>query len=326
MKAVVTCAVVASVIALTPADAMAQARGCERAPGLTSCLPADNLWANAHGPFTWLAPATPAPARELSVGFVTSWIYRPLGLTTSSADPTGTTTYVVDHAVTATLVANLGLTSRLSFDLAAPFTLYQSGAGLGFVTGEADELPRSAVGELRLGPSVALLRRPSLDVSARAQVLAPMGNPRGFSRSPSVTFATGVSGFYRVGAWGLGVDLGGRFREAVTFGDAVIGHQISIGLGATYDLLPHRWLTVGAEAFSLFALDSQRSLGADANEPDASSSLLMPTEWLVTFTTGRLLDGKLKARVGMGGAIPTGATSDVTAPALRTVAMLALTP
>jgi hypothetical protein len=309
-----------------PTDALAQAGSCSPVSGVTSCLPADNLWAHAHGPFTWIAPAAPPGDQDLAVGLTTSWVHKPIGITGSAVEPSGTTTYLVENAVTATLAASLGLTSRLAFDVAAPFTLYQSGAGLGLVTGTTEEFPRSAVGELRLGPSVTLLRRKNFALASRLHVLAPTGSPRGFSRFASVTFAPGLSTTYRVGRFGLGADLGARLREAVTLGDAVIGHQVSLGLGATYDIIGERWLTVGAEAFALFGLDSRLTVGSAQGGADAGGEPLIPAEWLVSFATGRLLDGKLRARVGMGGAIPTGGASDVTAPLLRTVASLSFTP
>jgi len=326
MKALGSCAVALGLLLVGPTDALAQAGTCSPASGLTSCLPADNLWAHAHGAFAWVAPASPPAERELAVGVTTSWVHKPIGLTGSSAAPSGSTTYLVENAVTATLAASFGLTSRLAFDVAAPFTLYQSGAGLGVLTGSSEELPRSAVGEVRLGPSVTLLHRRELDLAARLQVVAPTGSPRGFSRFASITFAPGLSTTYRMGRVGLGADLGARLREAVTLGDAVIGHQVSLGLGATYDILGERWLTVGAEAVALFGLDARRSVGPDSTGADPGGEPLIPAEWLVSFATGRLLDGKLRARVGMGGALPTGGASDVTAPLLRTVALLSFTP
>jgi hypothetical protein len=325
MKGLRVSAIVACLAALTPSEAMAQA-SCTPAPGLTTCLPSDNLWPSARGPFTWLAPAEGPTPGTFTFGVTTSWIHRPIGLVTSSADPAGKTTYVVENAVSAHLLASLGLTRRLAFDVATPFTLYQSGAGVGFATGSNEALPRSAVGELRFGPSVTLYHGASIDVAARVQILAPTGSPKGFSRFNSITFAPAVSASYRRGALGLAADVGARLRQPVEFGDAVVGKQVHVGIGATYALLRNDLLSVGAEAFALIGLEPQYGLGPDASGRDTSGSPLIPAEWLVSFTTGQLLEGKLKARVGMGGAIPTGSASDVTAPALRTVASLSFVP
>ncbi|MBM4357582.1 MAG: hypothetical protein FJ096_05665 [Deltaproteobacteria bacterium] len=325
MNALRVSTIVACLAVLAPSEAFAQA-SCTPAPGLTRCLPSDNLWPSARGSFAWLAPAEAAAPGTLTLGLTTSWIHRPIGLVSSAPDPAGKTTYVVENAISAHIAASVGLTRRLSFDVATPFTLYQTGAGVGFATGSEDALPRSAVGELRFGPSVTVYHRDAIDIAARFQVLAPTGSPKGFTRFNSVTFAPAMSASYRRGRLGLGADLGARIRDAVEFGDAVIGRQLSVGLGVNYDILCRDLLTVGGEVFALVSLDSQYGLGPNAAGLDTSGGALIPAEWLVSFTTGRLLDGKLKARVGVGGAIPTGSTSDVTAPALRTVGTLTFAP
>ncbi len=325
MKALHGILVAASIALMAPAQAYGQL-SCSPAIGLTTCLPADNLWPSARGPFTWLAPADTTLPGTVTFGATTSWVYRPIGLTVSSAAPGGTTTYPVEHAVSAHLLATLGLSSKLSFDVAAPMTLYQSGAGLGFLTGSPAVLPRSASGDLRFGPTLALVHYRGLDVAGRFAVVAPTGSSDSFATFGSVTFAPGVSAAYRRARLRLGTDIGARLRKPVQLGDAVIGQQLSLGLGASYELIPEAFLTLSVEAFGLIGLDGQYAVGATSPSKGISQGALVPAEWLVSFATAHALDGKLGVRVGMGGAIPTGNASPVTEPALRSVAAITFTP
>ena len=325
MKAWRITLIVSLAAALTPGAAYAQ-RACGSGIAPTTCLPADNLWPSAGGEFTWLAPATTTAARNVIFGVTTSWVYRPIALTVGSTAPEGATVYPVEHAIGAHLLATIGLSSRLNFDVAAPMTLYQSGAGVGFLTGSDAVLPRSASGDLRFGPSVSLIRGRAFNLAARVQVVAPTGSTDAFATFGSVTVAPGISAAYRYRAVQLGADIGARLRKSVEFADAVIGHQMTLGVGATIDLVPNALLTMGLEVFGLFGLEQQYTLGADATGRDDTGGPLIPAEWLATFSTARALEGKLRMRVGMGGALPTGTGSDVTAPALRTVASVSFTP
>lgn len=325
MKRLGAPAFVACLVLMAPTDAAAQA-SCNPVPGLTTCLPSDNLWPHARGPFSWVAPASAAESGTLSLGAVTSWIHRPIGLVRSSVDSSGATNFVVEDAVTIHLLASIGLNDRLSFDVATPFTAYQTGAGVGFVTGSTEALPRSAVGELRFGPSVTVLRQGAMDVAARLQLAAPTGSPKGFSRFPGITFAPGVSASYRFDRWVVGADLEARLRESVELGDAVVGSQIKSAVGATYELLDEKRLSVSAELYALLGLAAQYSLGPNATGEDDTGGPHIPAEWLVSFSSGQLLGGKLFARLGVGSALPTSATSDVTAPALRAVGTLSFVP
>ena len=325
MRALGITALVASAAIFVASEAQAQL-SCSPRPGLTTCLPADNLWPSARGPFTWLASANAPNPKSVSFNMTTSWVYRPIGMTVSSAAPEGTTHYPVEHAVSVHLLASLGVTSRLSFDVAAPMTVHQSGAGLGFLTGSDAPLPRSASGELRFGPSYALMHRDRVDLAARFQIVAPTGTHDAFATFGSATFAPGLSAAYRFCRFRFGADVGARIRKAVELADALVGTQVTVGAGAAYDILPNGGLTLGAEAFGLIGVDSQPPIGGNAGDEDSATRTLIPAEWHVSFATGRAMDGKLRLRVGMGGAIPTGATSDVTAPALRTVGSISFTP
>lgn len=323
---VVHAAVLGALATLTAVEDAAAQSPCNTVAGVSSCVASDNLWPSANGDFTWVAPATSTPADSVALGATTTWIHRPIGLNVPSAAPNGTNVYVVEDAVQVHLVTSIGLHRRVSFDVAAPFIVHQTGAGTGFLTGAANELPRSAVGELRLGPTVALYHRRSFDLAGRLQVLAPTGSPYGFSRFDSVTLAPGLSAAFHRNRLRLGADVGARLRKAVELGNAIIGHQLSFGVAGSYDLLPRSWLSVGAEAFALVGLERQYVLGPNAAGEDTTGRPIVPAEWLLSFSSGRMLGGKVRARVGVGGGIPIPGTSDVTAPSLRTVASLSFTP
>jgi hypothetical protein len=267
---------------------------------------------------------------NVAFGFVASWIYRPIGLNITSPDPEGANIYAVEHAVSAHLLATIGVTSRLAFDIDAPFTMFQSGASTSVVTGSDEELPRSAVGDLRFGPTIALFHRGGVDVAARLHVTAPTGNPRGFASSASATFGPGVSFAYSKSRFRFAADAGARIRKFAELGGAIVGNQVSTGIGASYDVLPASWLTIGAELFALFTLEQQVTQIADAASGTAreepSGDPLIPAEWLLTFRTGHFAERRLRLTMGIGGLVPTGPTSDMTAPSLRAIASIAFVP
>src|SRR5205823_2649621 len=113
-------------------------------------------------------------------------------------------------------------------------------------------------------------------------------------------------------------------------GGAVIGSQVSLGLGASWDALPLSWLTVGAELHALFDVDVQTRQAANpaASIPttEASGRPLIPAEWLVSLRNAYLYSGKLAFTAAAGGLVPTGPTTSVTAPLVRAIASIAFIP
>ena len=119
------------------------------------------------------------------------------------------------------------------------------------------------------------------------------------------------------------VAAGGLYGTGAVHNRGRAVHQCRERVGLT-ERTPHPGHRL--EVFGLFGLEQQYTLGADATGRDDTGGPLIPAEWLATFSTARALEGKLRMRVGMGGALPTGTGSDVTAPALRTVASVSFTP
>ncbi len=328
-------AIATLVLVLTPpSEALAAGDPCQPGDGLSPCFATDNLWPHA-GAGRWLgqAPTTTTTADAVAFGFVSTYLHQPVGLRVPSPDPDGTTIYAVEHVLGATLLVALGVTERLQVSLSTPFALYQDGAGKADVVGSDDPLPHSAVGDLRFGAAVSLLQRdPQHDgpaLAARFEMTVPSGQDNAFVSSPSAVYAPGASVDYRLGDFAFGLDVGARFRRSVDFANIRIGHQISAGLGAGYDVLDDRWLSVNLEALALFTLANQVELvpdpqGLTTHEEPGDPHI--PAEWLLSVRTAGLLDGRLQASLGGGSFIPTGSDVAVTTPAFRVVAALHFVP
>jgi hypothetical protein len=304
----------------------ASGEACQPRDELSSCIGSDNLWPHAGGG-RWLgiAPTETTPAGSASFALVTSYLHRPIGVRVASADPSGTVIYLVENALSATFLTSVGIAPRLHVSLAVPAVLYQRGAGKGELTGADDALARSAVGDLRFGAAVRLLARNEAadgpGLAARFELAAPTGQADAFVGAPSATFAPGVAFDWRLGRWAFGADVGGRIRDEARLAGAVLGPQLSFGLGASFDVLDDRWLSVGLETFWLATLMEQGRLVPDATtrepEIEPTDRRHVPAEWLLSVRTAGLLGGRLRAALAGGTLLPTSDTLPVTAPLFR---------
>src|SRR5262245_17787304 len=76
----------AALTSLSSTPALA-AGACSAPDGLSTCVDADNLWAEpGRGPFFALGPAETTPEGRVSFGLVVSYLSRPIGYRTSSPD------------------------------------------------------------------------------------------------------------------------------------------------------------------------------------------------------------------------------------------------
>lgn len=306
-----------------PAAAQDSGAPCFPRDELSTCIAADNLWPHAGGG-RWFSHAPTQTTHEgaVSFGFVPSFIYQPIGLIVSSPDPEGTTIYAVEAALGATFVAGLGVTDRLEVGFAAPVVLYQEGASKADIVGSDQRLPRSAIGDVRFGASFGFLERAhdveGLGLSARFEIAAPSAQADAFSGHASATYAPGVAFDQRIGDFSYGVDLGGRFRRPVLLATNVIGSQVTLSLGAGYDILDDGWLSANLEAFAIFNLSSQYDLEQGSFESDiVDAGPLVPAEWLLSARTAGLLDGRFRISLGGGTFIPTSEDFAVTSPTFR---------
>ena len=316
------------------ASAQAAEDACQPRDGLSTCFVADNLWPHA-GTSRWAsqAPTETTAAESLAVSFFNAYLHQPVGLRVPSPDPEGTTVYAVEHLLSSSLAMALGVTEDLQVSLVLPFALFQQGAGKADVLGSEDRLPRSALGDLRFGATLAWLERdegaPGPGLSTRFGMTLPTGQDEGFLSSPSAVYAPGASFDYRLGDLTLGADLGLRLRRPVDFANIQIGSQLTASLGASYDLLSDGWLSVNLEAFSLVTLASQLAVvratdGSTTTEE--SGPIHAPAEWLLTAQTAGLLDGRFRASLGGGSFIPTSDSFAVTTPAFRVMTALHFVP
>jgi outer membrane protein OmpA-like peptidoglycan-associated protein len=118
----------------------------------------------------------------------------------------------------------------------------------------------------------------------------------------------------RIGRLDLSAELGARIRGKQYLGNTVIGSQLAAGLGASFDVLQGRLLTIGAEAFGLYTLAAQAT---DEKGSGSSPPPHVPVEWIASATTAPLLGGDVSVSLGGGGSIPVSSNSAVTAPRFR---------
>ena len=288
--------------------AEARADQCDPKGGVSTCVDADNLWPHAGGGrFYALGTTLTTPRGQLAFGLVGSFLKQPVGLRVASADPKGSTVYAVDDRFDASLLFALGVSDRLELTLAAPVTLYQSGAGLAGIVNGGEALPRSAVRDFRFGLSLALLSRPRVGeekgpaLTARMEFGAPLGTRTAFTGGLGATAVPSLVFDWRLGRVLLAAEAVARVRPEVPVAGATIGTQIGGSLGASVDVIRDRWLTVAAEAFALPTISAQR---VDPRDPDAAARPLAPAEWIASVSTARLLGGDLVISVGGGGPIP----------------------
>ena len=288
--------------------AEARADQCDPKGGVSTCVDADNLWPHAGGGrFYALGTTLTTPRGQLAFGLVGSFLKQPVGLRVASADPKGSTVYAVDDRFDASLLFALGVSDRLELTLAAPVTLYQSGAGLAGIVNGGEALPRSAVRDFRFGLSLALLSRPRVGeekgpaLTARMEFGAPLGTRTAFTGGLGATAVPSLVFDWRLGRVLVAAEAVARVRPEVPVAGATIGTQIGGSLGASVDVIRDRWLTVAAEAFALPTISAQR---VDPRDPDAAARPLVPAEWIASVSTARLLGGDLVISVGGGGPIP----------------------
>lgn len=304
----------------------ARASECKPVNGMSPCIDADNLWPHAGGgPFFAIGSTTTTPRGQIAFGLVGSFLTQPVGLGVASADPRGSTVFVVDKVLDATLLFAGGVADRLELTLAVPVALYQDGVGLPGATGSGPAPSRSALRDVRAGFALALLARPRAGfragpaLTARFEVGIPVGTRSAFAGSPTAVAAPSLVFDYRVGRFDLAAEALARVRGEAALADAVVGTQIGGAVGVTFEALPDRWLTVGAEAFALPTIAAQ--LRDPHAAPDPRSPMagppLVPAEWIASVSTARLRGGDVVLSLGGGGSIPTGARAALTSPRYR---------
>jgi hypothetical protein len=310
---------VAVLVALASTGAApARAANCGPPSGPSSCIDADNLWPHAGGgPYFALGSASTTRAGGVAVGLVASFLAQPIGVRIASADPAGSTVFLVDKVFDVTMLLAFGITDRLELTLAAPGTLYQTGAGVAAIDGAAPAQPRSPARDLRFGFAVALLEReddangPAL--AGRLEFAAPTASSYAFAGGRTAVLAPSVTFSYRIGRVDLSVEANARLRGEATLATAVVGSQVGGALGASVDIVKERWLALGAEAFALATTSRQPPLGTTPT----SQPPLVPAEWIAHASSAHFARGDLTLGLGGGGTIPFSSHGALTSPKYR---------
>lgn len=285
------------------------------------CVDADNLWPHAGGgPYFVIGSTATTPRGSLAFGLVGSFLSEPLGLDVASPDPAGSTVFSIDKAFDATVLLALGMTDRLELTLAAPATLYQSGAGLQTVSATNPALLRSAPRDMRFGFSLAMLTRPPAAergpaLTGRLEFSTPTGSAAALSRGRTAVVAPSLAFSYRIGRVDVAAEALARLRGEVTFADTVVGPQVGGAVGASVDILKDRWLGAGAELFALYTTSKQ--LPGPATAGGATPPPLVPGEWIAHVSTAHFLAGDLTLSLGGGSSVPFASRGAPTAPQYR---------
>jgi len=329
MKATVV-ALAACVSSLFAPEAWAQATDdpCDPRDRFSTCVGSDNLWPQPGGaPLFTVAPTQLPKALGVAAALVPTFYHRPIGYRVASADPDGTTIYAVERALAAHALFGFAPLDGLQVQIAAPVFLYQDGASKADVVGGDEALPTGAIGDLRFGAQLTLIRRaPEADgpgLSARFEMALPTADPTAFAGWAGSTWAPGLAFDWRIGRVLLGADASGRFRRDVPLAGTNLGSQLGLNVGASVNILDDGWLSAGAEVWSLFTLIQQTELVAEPGDLTADTEPTgvphIPLEYLLSLRTAGLMDGRLRLSAGAGGLIPTGPSTAVTTPNLRAV-------
>ena len=263
-----------------------------------SCFPKDDLSPCINSDALWLQPdggvlaTLPDPAKRdrgsLVFRFALSYQLNPIGLRIASPDPSGTTLHVVHHALSAVPMWDYSVTQRLHLSLAAPFSVYQNGAGLSDLRGTNDELSRSSIRDARVGVSMHEWAHQGAsghhDATARIEFSFPTGQSGGFASDQTVVAAPSLIYGYAGPRFEFRAQGGARLRREVEFANVSVGSQLALGMGASYRILKKPSLSIAGELNALLPLIERR----DALPPAPAEGLLSVSSVLTRGLSGGL--------------------------------------
>ncbi|MEO7332162.1 MAG: hypothetical protein ABI193_26535 [Minicystis sp.] len=275
-------ALIAALALLTPLAAAAPALAQQSPPSL------DLRGAHASidpGAGLYQEPADSPGTAEWSVGFWTSYAYRPITL--RDARSNAVVFDVIKHQVTNDLTAGIGVGHRLLLGLDLPVLLYQTGdtptAASTRVLGDAP-LPNQALGDLGLNGKLTLIRPTGGDLGGFAlafheRFTVPTGDPGSYLGEGAVTSESRLLAEYRLVALGMHLALGFKIRgesEDFACGGTTsladchtrFGHELPFGLG--FDLRPQAF-GIDPKGRLTFYLDSHGYLPVSPIAPFQST-------------------------------------------------------
>ena len=243
----------------------------------SSCLDANALWLRpGDSDFITVAASTPR-----SVGFRAgaSWVERPLSLEVAAPDASGREIPLVERALDEHVLLAFGVGPRLELGLAWVTVLRQSGTGPNGIQSQSGvRLAATAVRDPRFGFGYVALDRDGLDVSLRADVALPFGDPDAYASAGAVTAAPSAVVRVEAGRVALGAELGARLRPSVELGSVRQGSQLYAAIALSVRLFAPLRLSV--EAFALPSLvDSTSARARDLGLSVRS----LPAEWLASL-------------------------------------------
>jgi OOP family OmpA-OmpF porin len=307
------------------------------APLVSTCIDDDHLWPHAGlSHFISIGATETLAAGQVGFGLATTYLSRPLSLSTATPGPGGSLDAVIDNQVNASFLWSYGVTNHLELDLVLPVTFGQSGSGGSAVTGASPQnaLSNTATRDLRFGFAYTLIAREPVDpyaaiahgrgngvgLAGRFEVSAPTGDTGEFASNGTAVFIPGISADYRYDRLLVGAELGARLRPTQEFEGGRIGSQAFLALGASVDLLPSELFTLGAEAFFLPTFAEQHSTdtvtGVHGIESVPNGQYITPAEWMLSARTAPLFGGAFQIQLAGGGPIPF-STDEITNPRFR---------
>ncbi len=314
--------VTAAVLAVSAAlPSQAHAAGKCDASGASTCINSDTFWPHAGATqFASIGSTETIARNNVSFGLVTSYLSRPIVLSTPSPGPGGGRSYGVNDQVNGSFLFAFGILDRLQLDFVLPVTFGQGGGGASAVTG-GQTVQDTALRDMRFGLAYAVVPRlrvspfvGSADIDAgartpnawaltvRSELSVPTGSEEQFAGERGVAWVPSVVADYRRGRYYGAIELGARVRASSALLGTKVGSQGMVSAGIGVDLFPRReLLSVAVEARILPSFDSS----------------LAPAEWMLSARSAPFLGGDLGLQIGGGGGIPFNDPAAVTTPRYR---------
>jgi outer membrane protein OmpA-like peptidoglycan-associated protein len=202
----------------------------------------------------------------------------------------------VHTGLTADLVGSLGLFGRVELGLHVPLHLIYDGDPYGTLAASA------GLGDLRLVPKIAIVRRGTLDrhflFGLALPVSLPTGNDNALRGAGGITLGAQLLFAGHLGKLGLGMDVGYRWRAQHPAG-LPWGDGVTFGPWVSYGLTDK--LGLRAEAYA------EKAVGADVGGADFPVELLGGVEYRI-------------GNVAVYGGASFGLTDGVGAPSFRIIA------
>ena len=140
-----------------------------------------------------------------------------------------------------TLGAAYGLGTRLELSASLPLALVQNG-NLEQLN-RTDQLASTALGDLRLGAKLRLLRSGAFGLAGAASFIVPTGDDSAFAGAGTMVFTPRLIAGLRAGRASLGLNVGYALRKPGGAGNLEVDDEIVFGAGARIDLQERRlWL------------------------------------------------------------------------------------